>query len=77
MPVSPIRTGSHRCELPCFDHVGCYDTGDVIRCDDCGRYWKGRRLGYLEGEWYRISRLAGWWIGRRNAGVKTDEETAR
>lgn len=70
MSVTPIRTGTyHRCELPTFmfgDYdYGDYDTDDVVRCDDCGRYWRAhcRRQGV--GEWKRISRLAGWWIARR------------
>jgi hypothetical protein len=65
MTMTPIRTGTHhRCALPTFMY-GDHDTGDVIRCDDCGKYWKAYSRRWGEGEWYRISRLVSWWISRR------------
>lgn len=42
MTVTQVRRGRHRCPLP--DPLG-WVPGDVVACDDCGRWWRNVQPG--------------------------------
>jgi len=74
--VTLVRKGPHRCALPWPDDYGLrdYELGDIMRCNDCGKYFVARCSRSME--WQEITRLHGWWIARRERRAAAREGTA-
>lgn len=73
MPLTRVTGGRHFCPLPRFMDQFEDRTGDVFRCDDCGRYWR-LRMGGNYHSWSRV----GWWESRkirRSINTPTEEPT--
>lgn len=65
MTVTPIRQGTHECDLPAPSNPD-WHPNDIVRCDTCGRRYlcaKTSRWDRLGG-WERISRFEAWLVAR-------------
>lgn len=67
MSVTPIRQGTHNCDLPYPEFHPEWKHRDIARCDTCGRVYQ---LWMPEGwawafEWIRVSRFYAWRHARR------------
>jgi hypothetical protein len=64
--VTLIRKGDHQCDLPT---ERLHDSGDMVRCDHCGKAWQLYKPRGWAGRWERVSRFAAWRSERKHRGV--------
>ncbi|MET9953521.1 hypothetical protein ABZ135_18490 [Streptomyces sp. NPDC006339] len=69
MTITPVRKGTHRCDLPHPRWDPGWADRDLVRCDVCDRRYQ---LWAPEGwhevwdyQWVRVGRLYAWWESRR------------
>lgn len=60
MTLTRVTGGRHICDLPRYIDQFEHRSGELSRCDDCGRYWR-LWLGDRYFDWSRV----GWWESRR------------
>lgn len=60
MTLTRVSGGRHICRLPRSMDLYEDHSGDLFRCDGCGRYWR-LWLGSRYHDWERV----GWWESRK------------